>query len=163
MFFKRKAFLILISAALLINIIVLIFRFYLSSMIKDVVLLGKLDSISLTKEIDERLDKINPPGNLFVRFEGFKSKDGAGWGALEDVASIMYFRMAYKMYPKIVFACSENTKIVRGNEFLDADFPPEKSWLRSKNISGILTILRSPEDGREIWYYQNLDNQSAGN
>jgi hypothetical protein len=152
---KKKALTTLIIAALIINIVVLIFKFPLVKMLRDIVFEGNENSIFLVSGMDKLLDKLNPAGNIFVRFEGFKSEIGAGWGAPEDVASIMFFRIVYHLYPRMVFAGPEDMKIVRGVEFINRNFQPNEDWLKNKNIVGLLVFVRSPH-GEVSWEYKSV-------
>jgi len=124
-------------------------------MLKEIIIDKNDQSIFFITGIDRLIQQIRPSGNLFLKFEGFKSPEGQGWGSPEDAASIMYFRVAYLLYPHKVFTAPEGSKIVRGTEFLDLNFSPSDDWLREMKITNILTFFRD-EKGQIRWDYKNL-------
>jgi len=153
---KKNALMVLFSASICLNILVLVFQFPISKMLKEIIINKNEQSIFFITGIDNLIQQIKPSGNLFLKFEGFKSPDGQGWGSPEDAASIMYFRIAYLLYPYKVFTAPAGSKIVRGTEFLDLNFSPSDDWLRKMKITSILTFFRD-EKGQIRWDYENFD------
>lgn len=124
-------------------------------MLREIVFDKNESSIFLITGIDKLLSGISPKNNIFLRFNFFKSEGGASWGSPEDSASIIYFRIAYLMYPRKVFTGEKGIKIVRGSEFLNSAFNLSEDWLRENNICGILTFSRS-EKGEISWTYEKI-------
>ncbi len=158
---RQTAFRILLSAGIAMNIVVLLFRLPLSAMLREIVFQKDERSIFLATGIDKLLSGIAPDGDIFLKFEGFRSEGGHGWGAPEDAASIIYFRAAYFMHPRRVHLGPSEMKIVRGAEFLESTFKPDEKWLMENNVSGILTLSRSPS-GEISWDYAETPAREDG-
>ena len=144
-----------LTAALMINILVILFRYPLSRILNEIVIKKDNSAIFFITGIDEILSKISPNGDIFLYFNGFKSEVGQSWGTPGDAASIIYFRTAYTMYPYKVYTGDKGMKIVRGTEFLNSGFTPNKTWLREMKITGILSFSRS-DKGSIFWNYEKV-------
>jgi hypothetical protein len=152
---RNKALIILLFSILLVNSSVVFFRFPLVTLLYKLLVKGTDEQIYFITGIDRLVKELNPEGNLFVQFYGFDGRDVGSFASSGDTASIMFFRIAYCIYPKKVFVAPKGTKIVRGTEFLNSDFNPDDEWLAENNVGGILSFHRD-ETGQISWEYEKV-------
>jgi hypothetical protein len=98
----------------------------------------QLDEEQRFVEIDDACQGVAHGENLAMHFEGFNF-DNADDGR---IASELYFRAAYTLYPRQVFVGSGG-QIINGQDQLKIlDVLRDDPWMRQHGIGGVLTVRR---------------------
>ena len=104
---------------------------------------GELDA---NEYCDRLVNQANvDDGSVLLRFVGYT----AGNGRDGYVASLLYYRAGYILYPRRVYAAPEERIINQGRDILQAEFNPDLPWLRAHNVRSILT-LRKDASGNQV-------------
>jgi hypothetical protein len=144
-----------LSSALLINLVVLAFDFSLVKVLRKIVIDKDESPIYFATGIDKLIDAVNPDGNIFLVFRGFDGESA------RDVASIMFFRVVYRAYPKKVFVSPQKMRIVRGTEFFELKFLPDDQSLARTGISDVIIFQRNPA-GQVSYEHKKLNPRGIG-
>ena len=138
---KQKALFIIITAALLINAVLLLEKKSTIWILKEVLIDKNKSRLYLATGMDSLLDKAVPHGNLFIKFNGFPVLNN---DLDTDLPLIIYMRSVFHLYPRRVFTVPDNVAVTKGNAILKADFKPDIKWLQSHGVTKVITITKTP-------------------
>ena len=131
---------VLLICSLLSNIVMSVQANSLAFFIKEVVFDGNMKRVFLVTGLDHFLGKLNPPGNIVLKFNGFKQikKGDADNGPL-----VIYFRSVYYLYPRKVFTVPPDVKVNNGEDILANAFNPNMHWMQSHGVSTVISINKA--------------------
>jgi hypothetical protein len=101
---------------------------------------GPAGFVAPSSEIDSLLADVPPYGDILLRFAGFGRAD-------ESAVEFIYYRSAYRLYPRRVLVAQPETVINRGRDILEAHFEPDEAWLRQHQVSCIIACERDVGGG----------------
>lgn len=105
---------------------------------------GRADEFTATlRGHDQGFLSAAPSGNVALRFEGLDPQNH------EHVThvQVMYFRGAYSLYPRRVFAAPQRTVLDDGRDILGVGFNPSLQWMQQNGVQTVVTSAAGP-DGR---------------
>lgn len=152
---KSKIILLLVLLSLLLNLCMSFHRDSLLVLIKEVVYDGNISRVYLITGMDKFLGSVDPPGNVVMKFNGFKQLER---GQDNTGPLVIYFRSVYYLYPRKVFAVPPGTKVNDGDHILANPFNPNAQWMQDNGVSTVILFNKSP-DGRIYNKVQNIPFQ----
>jgi hypothetical protein len=107
----------------------------------------------------EQIVRETAPGNVRLHLAGAAQTDAA----LEKPVSYVYYRFAYLLYPRRIFAGTADCIINNGNEVMRSQFRPTPSWLQEHDVRNVLFYGNDkPDEGIRLQILPSDEDPSAG-
>jgi len=149
---KSKVLLLLVLISLLMNLWMSFDSNSVLALVKEVAYDGNIRRVYLVTGMDQFLEKVNPPGNVVLKFNGFKQLNR---GEDDTGPLVIYFRSVYYLYPQKVFTVPPGTKVNDGEHILANPFHPNLPWMQENGVSTVISINKAP-DGKIYNQVQNI-------
>ncbi|MBN1864098.1 MAG: hypothetical protein JW808_04290 [Victivallales bacterium] len=130
------------AVSVLINIIMLFRPESVLPLIKEVALDNDLSRVYFVVGLDNLLDTLPAEGNVLLRFEGFGQLERE---SQEDIPLLMYFRAAYKLYPRRVYVVSPEVVVNTGEDISANPFSPSAEWLEGNSVSIVISLAMASD------------------